>query len=158
MNTPIKVCLEADFFYLFIFWGLRFFNKFKVPPEGLKKSINLSRAWNHEPWISKRVLYPEITAAYSVIIIIIIIIIIILIIIIIIIIINHRPIFLESRGSLTSLKSQTRNPRLKILPGWLVLRGFTSWKIHRPQPDLNPWTLDLEANTLLRNHRGLLYK
>ena len=27
-------------------------------------------------------------------------------------------------------------------------------KIHRPQPDLNPRTLDLEASTLPRNHRG----
>ena len=43
----------------------------KVPPGGLvlriftswKKSINLSRIWNHEPWISKPARYPETTEA-----------------------------------------------------------------------------------------------
>ena len=31
-----------------------------------------------------------------------------------------------------------------------MLRIFTSFKIHRPQPDLNPRTLDLEESTLPR--------
>ena len=45
-----------------------------------------------------------------------------------------------------SLKSQTRDPQ----PG-----GFLRpKKTHRPQTDLNPRTLDLEASTLLRDHRG----
>ena len=39
----------------------------------------------------------------------------------------RRPIF-SGLSSLTSLKSQTRNPQLKVLPGGLVLRIFTSWK------------------------------
>ena len=42
------------------------------------------------------------------------------------------------------LKSQTQDPYLKVPPE----------KIHRPQPDLNPRTLDLEASTLPRDHRG----
>ena len=40
-----------------------------------------------------------------------------------------------------SLKYQTRDPQLKVPPGGLVLRIFTSTKIHRPQSDLNPRTL-----------------
>ena len=39
----------------------------------------------------------------------------------------QRP-FFQAWDSLTSLKSQTRDPQLKVLPGWLVLRIFTSWK------------------------------
>ena len=39
-------------------------------------------------------------------------------------------------------------------PAGLVLWIFTSWKIHRSQPGLNPRTLDLEANTLPQDHRG----
>ena len=68
--------------------------------------------------------------------------------------------FFQAWGSLTSLKSQTRDLRLKVPPGGLVLRTFTSWKIHRPQPDLKPRTLDFEASTLPRDHRGRqsLYK
>ena len=49
--------------------------------------------------------------------------------------------FFQACGSLTSMKSQTRDPHLKVPPG-------------RPQPDLNPRTLDLEASTLPRDHRG----
>ena len=36
--------------------------------------------------------------------------------------------FFQTWGSLMSLKSQTRDPQLKVLPGVLVLRIFTSWK------------------------------
>ena len=36
--------------------------------------------------------------------------------------------FFQACGSLTSLKSQTQDPRLKVPPGGLVLRIFTSWK------------------------------
>ena len=43
---------------------------------------------------------------------------------------------------------------LKVPPGGLVFRIFTSWKIHRPQPDLNPRTFDVEASMLHRDHRG----
>ena len=53
-----------------------------------------------------------------------------------------------------SLNSHTRDPRLKVIPGGLVLRIFTSGKIHRPHPGLNPRALDLEASTLPRDHRA----
>ena len=39
----------------------------------------------------------------------------------------ERPIF-QAWVSLTSLKSQARGPQLKVPPGGLVLRIFTSWK------------------------------
>ena len=39
----------------------------------------------------------------------------------------QRPIF-QACGSLTSLKSQTRDPQLKVPSGGLVIRIFTSWK------------------------------
>ena len=39
-----------------------------------------------------------------------------------------RGLVFQAWGSLTSLKSQTRNPQLKVPPGGLVLRIFTSWK------------------------------
>ena len=39
-----------------------------------------------------------------------------------------RGIFFQAWGSLTSLKTQTRDPQLKVPPGGLVLRIFTSWK------------------------------
>ena len=39
----------------------------------------------------------------------------------------QRPIF-QAWGSLTSLKSQTRDPQLEVPPGGLVLRIFISWK------------------------------
>ena len=67
---PIKFCSEA---YVS---GLRFYNKpdiwdsgppsLKSLPEDLcsgflrpEKSIDLSRVWTHEPWISRRARYPE---------------------------------------------------------------------------------------------------
>ena len=41
----------------------------------------------------------------------------------------QSPIFFQVWGSLTSPKSQTRDPQLKVPPpGGLVLRIFTSWK------------------------------
>ena len=43
---------------------------------------------------------------------------------------------------------------LKSLPEDLCSRFLRHEKIHRPQPDLNPRTLDLEASTLSRDHRG----
>ena len=36
--------------------------------------------------------------------------------------------FFQAWGSLTRLKSQTRDPQLKVPPGGLVLRIFMSWK------------------------------
>ena len=39
-----------------------------------------------------------------------------------------RGLFFEAWGSLTSLKSQTWDPHLKVPPRGLVLRIFTSWK------------------------------
>ena len=39
-----------------------------------------------------------------------------------------RGLFFQARGSLTSLKFQTRDLQLKVPPGGLVLRIFTSWK------------------------------
>ena len=39
-----------------------------------------------------------------------------------------RGIFFQAWRSLTSLKFQTREPQLKVNPGGLVLRIFTSWK------------------------------
>ena len=57
-----------------------------------------------------------------------------------------------------SLKSQTWDHQLKVPPGELVLRIFTSRKkIYRPQPGLNPRTLDLKASTLSRDHQGPLF-
>ena len=65
-----------------------------------------------------------------------------------------RGLFFQTWRSLTNLKSQTRDLQLKVPPGRLVLRIFTSWKIHRPHPGLNLLTLDLEASTVLRDHRS----
>ena len=47
------------------------------------------------------------------------------------------------------LKSQTRYPSL-------CSEFIRPKKIHRPQPGLNSRTLDLEASTLPRDHRGRL--
>ena len=58
-----------------------------------------------------------------------------------------------NKGSITSLKSQTRDPQLKVSAEGLVLRIFMSWKIHRLQSGLNSRTLDLDASTLSREHR-----
>ena len=66
---------------------------------------------------------------------------------------TQRPIFSCLR-SLTSLKSQTRDPSLKSLPENFSSGFLCPEKIHRPQPRLNPRTLDLEASTLPGDHRG----
>ena len=55
-----------------------------------------------------------------------------------------------------SLKSQFRDPSLKSLPEDLCSEFLRPEKIHQPQPGLNPRTLDLEAITLPRDHRGRL--
>ena len=56
---------------------------------------------------------------------------------------------------LTSLKYLTRDPQLKVPPPEdLCSRFLRVEKTHRPQPDLNPRILDLEANTLPRDHGG----
>ena len=69
---PIKFCLES------YFSALRFFNEPEISDSGtpayspprrtcaqdfyvLKRSIDLSRIWNREPWISRRARYPETT-------------------------------------------------------------------------------------------------
>ena len=64
---------------------------------------------------------------------------------------TQRPIF-------SGLKffNETRDPRLKS-PAGLVLSFFTSWKIHRPQQGLNPWTSDHEASTLPRDMYICMY-
>ena len=67
---------------------------------------------------------------------------------------TQRLIFFQAWGSFTSLKSQTRDPSLKSLPENLCLEFLRPEKVHRPQQDLNPRTLDLEASTLPRDHRG----
>ena len=54
--------------------------------------------------------------------------------------------FFQARGLLTSLKCQNRDLQLKVPPGELVLRFLRPEKIHRLQPGLNAWTLDLETN------------
>ena len=56
-------------------------------------------------------------------------------------------------GSLTILKSQTREPRVKVPPGGLVLRIFTSWKNPTTSAGFEPTNLDLEVSTLPRDHR-----
>ena len=48
----------------------------------------------------------------------------------------QRP-FFQAWGSLTTLKSQTRDPQFKVPPGALVLRIFTSWK----NPSISPANL-----------------
>ena len=55
-----------------------------------------------------------------------------------------------------SLKSQTRDPQLKVPPKDLCSGFLRPEKIHRPQSGLNTRTLDFEASTLLRDHRGRL--
>ena len=67
---------------------------------------------------------------------------------------TQRPIF-QAWGSLTSLKTQTRDI-LKSLPEDLCSWLLCPEKIHRPQPGLNPRTLDLEASTLSRGR--LIYQ
>ena len=47
-------------------------------------------------------------------------------------------------------------PSLKSLPEDLYSGFLRSEKLHRPQSGLNPLTLDLEASTLPRDHRGPL--
>ena len=65
----------------------------------------------------------------------------------------QRPIF-QVWGSLTSLKSQTRDLQLNVPLGGLLLLK----KMHRPQPDFSPQTLDPEASSLTRDYRGRLIK
>ena len=48
----------------------------------------------------------------------------------------------------------SRTPSLKSLPEDLCSGFLLPEKIHRPQPGLNPRTLDPEASTLSRDHRG----
>ena len=53
----------------------------------------------------------------------------------------QKPIF-EAWGFLTSLKSQTREPRIKVPPGGLVLGIFTSWKNPSTSAGFEPGNLD----------------
>ena len=53
-------------------------------------------------------------------------------------------------------ENSTRDPSLKSLPEDLCSGFLCPEKIHRPQPGLNPRTLDLEVSTLPRDHRGRL--
>ena len=60
--------------------------------------------------------------------------------------------------SAVSFFNEHENPQagallLTVPPGGLLFRTFTSWKkVHRPQPGLNPRTLDTEVGTLPRYH------
>ena len=51
---------------------------------------------------------------------------------------DQRPIF-QTWGSLTSLKSPTRDPQLKVPSEGLVLRIFTSWKNPSTSVGFEPW-------------------
>ena len=51
----------------------------------------------------------------------------------------QRPIFLSLRF-FNEPEISDSDSQLKVPPRGLVLRIYTSWKIHRPQPDLNPRT------------------
>ena len=53
-------------------------------------------------------------------------------------------------------EAEISDPQLKVPPGGLGSEFLRPEKIHRPQPDLNLRTLDLEANTLPRDHRDWL--
>ena len=48
----------------------------------------------------------------------------------------------------------SRTPSLKSLPEDLCSGFLLPEKTHRPQPGLNPRTLELEASTLSRDHRS----
>ena len=52
-----------------------------------------------------------------------------------------RCLFFQAWGSLASLKSQTRDPQLKVPPGGLVLKIFTSWKNSSTSTGLEPANL-----------------
>ena len=68
---------------------------------------------------------------------------------------NFAHLFFQAWGSLTSLKSRTRDPQLKVsLPEDLCSGFLRPEKLHRPQPGLNPRTFDLKASTLPRDYRG----
>ena len=64
-----------------------------------------------------------------------------------------RGLFIQAWGSFKSLKSQTRDPQIKVPPEDLCSGFLRPETIHRPQSGLNPRTLDLEARTLPRDHR-----
>ena len=66
--TRTWIC-RLNFVQRSIFSGLRFFNEPEISDSGppacaqffyvLKKSIDLSRVWTREPWISRQAHYPE---------------------------------------------------------------------------------------------------
>ena len=55
---------------------------------------------------------------------------------------------------LTTQTLRLGTPSLKSLPEDLCSGYLRPEKIYRPQPGLNPRTLDLEVSTLPRDHRG----
>ena len=61
--------------------------------------------------------------------------------------------FFQTWGSLTSLKSLTRDPQLKVPPGGLVLRIFMSWKNPTTSVGFEPANLGSRSSTLPRDHR-----
>ena len=65
-----------------------------------------------------------------------------------------RGLFFQTSGSLTSLKSQTRDPQFKVPPGGLVLRTFTSWKNPSTSAGFEPANLGSCGEHGTRDHRG----
>ena len=53
-----------------------------------------------------------------------------------------RALFFQAWGSFTSLKSQTRDPQLKVSPPRIVLRIFTSWKNPSTSAGFEPTSLE----------------
>ena len=58
-----------------------------------------------------------------------------------------RGLFLQAWGPLTSLKSQTRDLQLKVPPGGLVLRIFTSWKNPSTSAGFEPANLGISRRS-----------
>ena len=69
---------------------------------------------------------------------------------------SQRPIF-QAWGSLTSLKSQTRDPDPKVPPGGLVLRIFTSWKNDSTSAGFEPASLESRREHIMGLSSGLYY-
>ena len=67
----------------------------------------------------------------------------------------QRPIFSGLRF-FNEPEISDSGPSAQTLPEDLCSGFLRPEKIHRPQPGLNPRTLDLEASTLPRDHRGRL--
>ena len=69
----------------------------------------------------------------------------------------QRPIF-QAWSSLTNLKSQTRDPQLKVPPGGLVLNIFTTWKKPSTSDWFEPANLWSRSETVPWDHRDRLFR